>query len=416
MAAAGGGLRRKMDAVRSSKAVTPRALLGKYELGHLLGRGTFAKVYYAQAVAGGGAPVAVKVIEKAAVAASRQHRVLREVSAMSSLRHHPNVLRLHEVMATRSRIFLVMELAAGGDLLSAVSRRGRLPEPAARRYFRQLVSALRFCHARGVAHRDLKLSNLLLDGAGDLKVSDFGLSALAEQRHGGDGLLRTTCGSPAYAAPEVVRGRGYDGARADAWSCGVVLFAMLAGRLPFDDDNLAVMYGKICTGQYQFPAWFSPAAKLVISGLLDPDPETRLPLDALPELPWCKEFAEPDSSGVVFSGDGGAAAAAAPVNAFDIISLSSGLNLSGLFEEGTSTSFTSAGGALETMLGRIAGGGEQSESEKAPSEGVEEVAALPELKPAGGACRGFEHSPLSGPRDGFGLRQLIEGGLVYSRH
>ncbi|CAA7392012.1 unnamed protein product [Spirodela intermedia] len=384
-----------MEAGPPSKAVAPPALLGKYELGRLLGRGTFAKVYYAQAVDGGGAAVAVKVIEKASVAASMQHRVLREISAMSRLQHHPNVLRLHEVMATRSKIFLVMELAAGGDLLSVVSRRGRLPEAAAHHYFRQLVSALRFCHARGVAHRDLKLANLLIDGAGYLKVSDFGLSSLAEQRHGGDGLLRTACGSPSYAAPEVVQRGGYDGARADAWSCGVVLYAMLAGRLPFDDGNLAVMYRKIYNGEYQFPAWFSPAAKRVISGLLDPDPETRLPLDALQELPWCKEFSAPDSGGVVFSGDGGAAPAA-PINAFDIISLSSGLNLSRLFEQGTTKSFTSAGGALATILGRIAGEEEQSEFGKAPPEGV---AAVPELKPPGGGWRVFEGFPWSGPRD-----------------
>ncbi|BAT17967.1 Os12g0603700 [Oryza sativa Japonica Group] len=155
-------------------------LLGKYELGRMLGRGTFAKVYLARAVAGGEA-VAVKVIDKAEVmgTAGMAPRVLREVAAMRRLRH-PHVLRLHEVLATRARIYLVMELATGGDLLSRLAAlpRRRLPESAARRVFVQLVDALSYCHARGVAHRDVKPQNVLLDGDGNLKVSDFGLAAL----------------------------------------------------------------------------------------------------------------------------------------------------------------------------------------------------------------------------------------------
>nr|CAD1841701.1 unnamed protein product [Ananas comosus var. bracteatus] len=243
-----------------------RVLLGKYEVGRLLGRGTFAKVYHGRSVSDGSC-VAVKVLDKPEVVGTGTGagpRVLREVSAMRGL-SHPNVLRLLEVMATRSKIYLVMELAPGGDLLSllARSRGGRLPEPAARRYLLQIVAALRYCHARGVAHRDVKPQNLLLARDGALKLSDFGLAALAEQR-GRDGRLHTACGTPAYAAPEVAlrrAGAGYDGARADAWSCGVILFVLLAGRLPFDDANIPLMYRRIHRRDYAFPPWVSPAAR-----------------------------------------------------------------------------------------------------------------------------------------------------------
>ncbi|XP_020091694.1 LOW QUALITY PROTEIN: CBL-interacting protein kinase 7-like [Ananas comosus] len=311
-----------------------RVLLGKYEVGRLLGRGTFAKVYHGRSVSDGSC-VAVKVLDKPEVVGTGAGpRVLREVSAMRGL-SHPNVLRLLEVMATRSKIYLVMELAPGGDLLSLLtrSRGGRLPEPAARRYLLQIVAALRYCHARGVAHRDVKPQNLLLARDGALKLSDFGLAALAEQR-GRDGRLHTACGTPAYAAPEVAlrrAGAGYDGARADAWSCGVILFVLLAGRLPFDDANIPLMYRRIHRRDYAFPPWVSPAARRVVARLLDPNPETRLTIEALAEHPWFKRSLSLDSQLSLM----GAPAAPPPMNAFEIISLSAGLDLSGLFDEGS---------------------------------------------------------------------------------
>ncbi|OAY69919.1 CBL-interacting protein kinase 7 [Ananas comosus] len=321
-----------------------RVLLGKYEVGRLLGRGTFAKVYHGRSVSDGSC-VAVKVLDKPEVVGTGAGpRVLREVSAMRGL-SHPNVLRLLEVMATRSKIYLVMELAPGGDLLSLLtrSRGGRLPEPAARRYLLQIVAALRYCHARGVAHRDVKPQNLLLARDGALKLSDFGLAALAEQR-GRDGRLHTACGTPAYAAPEVAlrrAGAGYDGARADAWSCGVILFVLLAGRLPFDDANIPLMYRRIHRRDYAFPPWVSPAARRVVARLLDPNPETRLTIEALAEHPWFKRSLSLDSQLSLMGAPADRAepepprAAASAMNAFEIISLSAGLDLSGLFDEGS---------------------------------------------------------------------------------
>ncbi|WOL08905.1 CBL-interacting protein kinase 7-like [Canna indica] len=308
-------------------------LLGRYELGRLLGRGNFAKVYLARSLSDGAA-VAVKVLDKPDTTDTGMTRsVLTEVAAMRCL-SHPNILKLHEVMATRSKIFLVMEHAPGGDLLARVARRGRLPEHAARRYFQQLVSALHYSHARGVAHRDVKPQNLLLDRDGNLKVSDFGLAALPEQLR--DGRLHTACGTPAYTAPEVVRRKGYDGAKADAWSCGVILFVLLAGALPFHDANLALMYRKIHRREYEFPPWVSSQARRLLSRLLDPNPETRITIAALMEHPWLKRSLSLDSQlgNMANLPPMTARDELAPaMNAFDIISLSSGLDLSGLFDE-----------------------------------------------------------------------------------
>jgi len=316
-------------------------LLNKYQMGRLLGRGSFAKVHQARSIADGSV-VAVKIIKKdKSLSPAMESLIVREVAAMRRLQHHPNVLKIHEVMATKSKIYLVMEYASGGELFAKVLRRGRLTESAARRYFQQLVSALHFCHQNGVAHRDVKPQNLLLDQNGNLKVSDFGLSALPEQLK--DGLLHTACGTPAYTAPEVVCRRGYDGAKADAWSCGVILYVLLAGYLPFDDSNLVTMYKKIQKREYKFPSWISRQARSIIFQLLDPNPNTRMSIEAVMDQSWFKKLLqlkqEQESNSFLETNleknkDGklDTVSGMVPLNAFDIISLSSGLDLSGLFE------------------------------------------------------------------------------------
>lgn len=309
-------------------------------MGRLLGRGSFAKVHEAALLDDSNSVVAVKIIDKTkTVDAAMEPTIIREVSAMHRLQHHPNILKIHEVMATKTKIYLVMELATGGELFAKVLRRGRLNEPAARRYFSQLVSALNFCHQNGVAHRDLKPQNLLLDQNGNLKVSDFGLSALPEQLN--DGLLHTACGTPAYTAPEVVRRKGYNGPKADAWSCGVILFVLLAGYLPFDDSNLVAMYKKIHRREFQFPSWISKQAKSVIWQLLDPNPNTRMSIEKLMLTSWYKRALtaftssnnnQQESSLLLHDRKLKHDMVCNGINAFDIISLSSGLDLSGLFE------------------------------------------------------------------------------------
>ncbi|CAL9122787.1 unnamed protein product [Musa acuminata var. zebrina] len=324
------------DACREARSL----VLGKYEMGRVLGKGTFAKVYHGRDF-GTGESVAIKVINKdqIRVEAGMMEQIKREISVLRVVRH-PNVVELREVMATKTRIFVVMEYVRGGELFARVVR-GPLPDDQARRYFRQLISAVGFCHSRGVSHRDLKPENVLLDHNGDLKVSDFGFSALPEQlRH--DGLLHTQCGTPAYVAPEVLRRQGYDGAKADIWSCGVILYVLLAGFLPFRDDNLMRMYRRVLKAEYQIPPWFSGDARRLVSRLLVADPEKRISIDAIMHHPWFNKGTYRKDPNPVPPPQAEAAPAEVEeqkpgtprfYNAFELISsLSSGFDLSSLFE------------------------------------------------------------------------------------
>lgn len=342
-------------------------LMNKYQIGRLLGQGTFAKVYHARNLKTG-ENVAVKIIDKEKVMkVGLIDQIKREISVMRMIKH-PNVVQLHEVMASKTKIYFVMEYVRGGELFNKVAK-GRLKEESGRKYFQQLIAAVDFCHSRGVYHRDLKPENLLLDEMGNLKVSDFGLSALAESRRQ-DGLLHTTCGTPAYVAPEVITKRGYDGEKADIWSCGVILFVLLAGYLPFRDSNLMEMYKKISRGDFKCPRWFPPEVKKLLSRILDPNPVSRIPLSKLMENSWFQkgfaqiqsqipnaDMANEDSPRSVFDifDDHSTTDAAGTsssqkqkatenktmmkptcMNAFDIISLSPSFDLSGLFDVDTS--------------------------------------------------------------------------------
>ncbi|PON66181.1 Calcium/calmodulin-dependent/calcium-dependent protein kinase [Trema orientale] len=327
-------------------------LMRRYELGRLLGQGTFAKVYYARSLITNQS-AAIKVIDKEKIVkVGLIDQIKREISIMRLVKH-PNIIELYEVMATKTKIYFVMEYAKGGELFNKVAK-GRLKEDVARKYFQQLINAVDFCHSRGVYHRDIKPENLLLDENDSLKVSDFGLSALAECKHQ-DGLLHTTCGTPAYVAPEVINRKGYDGAKADIWSCGVVLYVLLAGYLPFHDSNLMELYRKIGKAEFKFPSWFPPEVRRLLSRILDPNPNTRISIDKIKESSWLRKgmkfknikfetetkdlsSADTDTSGPRENGNMAADGKQEPVrpsnmNAFDIISLSAGFDLSGLFEE-----------------------------------------------------------------------------------
>ncbi|KAF7146743.1 hypothetical protein RHSIM_Rhsim04G0122800 [Rhododendron simsii] len=205
-----------------------------------------------------------------------------------------------------------------------MAAKGKLKEDVARRYFQQLISAVDFCHSRGVYHRDLKPENLLLDENGNLKVSDFGLSALAETKRQ-DGLLHTTCGTPAYVAPEVISRKGYDGSKADIWSCGVILYVLLAGYLPFHDSNLIEMYRKIGKAEFKFPNWFSLEVRKLVSKILDPNPNTRVSIRRI-----TKSY---EDSSTAAESKQEQLARPSNLNAFDIISFSAGFDLSSLFED-----------------------------------------------------------------------------------
>nr|ABY58274.1 serine-threonine kinase [Persea americana] len=326
-------------------------LMQRFELGRLLGQGTFAKVYHARNLKSSQS-VAIKVIDKEKVLkVGMIDQIKREIATMR-LASHPNVVQLYEVMATKTKIYFVLEYVKGGELFNKVAK-GKLKEDVARKYFQQLVSAVDFCHSRGVYHRDLKPENLLVDENENLKVTDFGLSALAESKRQ-DGLLHTTCGTPAYVAPEVISRKGYDGAKADIWSCGVILFVLLAGYLPFHDSNLMELYRKVGKAEYKCPNWFPPEVRRLLARILDPNPNTRISIAKIKDNSWfkrgfeaksakgetkSKELAPLDTDAAFASSDTGVAARKPELvkpqhlNAFDIISLSAGFDLSGLFED-----------------------------------------------------------------------------------
>ncbi|CAH9103149.1 unnamed protein product [Cuscuta europaea] len=303
-----------------------------YELGKMIGQGNFAKVHHARNLKNGSS-VAIKIIDKERVfKVGMNDQIQREISVMRLVKH-PSIVHLHEVMATKSKIYFVMEYVKGGELFNIVAK-GRLKEEVARKYFQQLISAVDFCHSRCVYHRDLKPENLLVDENGDLKVSDFGLSALAGSRHQ-DGLLHTTCGTPAYVAPEVIARKGYDGAKADVWSCGVILFVLLAGYLPFHDSNLMEMYRKIKKAEFKYPTFFSSDVRKLISKLLDPNPKTRISIAKVMENSWFRKGLDlrQASNQEPEEANNQEPEKLKNLNAFDIISLSSGFDLSGLFVE-----------------------------------------------------------------------------------
>lgn len=341
----------------------PSVLTDKYEVGRLLGQGTFAKVYYGRSILTNQS-VAIKMIDKEKVMkVGLIEQIKREISVMRIARH-PNVVELYEVMATKTRIYFVMEYCKGGELFNKVAK-GKLRDDVAWKYFYQLINAVDFCHSREVYHRDIKPENLLLDDNENLKVSDFGLSALADCKRQ-DGLLHTTCGTPAYVAPEVINRKGYDGTKADIWSCGVVLFVLLAGYLPFHDSNLMEMYRKIGKADFKAPSWFAPEVRRLLCKMLDPNPETRITIAKIRESSWFrkglhmkqkkmeKRVKEMNSveAGVAGPNENGAGPSengAGPsengdrvteenhtdeptnLNAFDIIALSAGFDLAGLF-------------------------------------------------------------------------------------
>ncbi|ONH99684.1 hypothetical protein PRUPE_6G043300 [Prunus persica] len=319
--------------------VPDNALFGKYELGKLLGCGAFAKVYHARNVRTGQS-VAVKVINKKKLTGtSLMSNIKREITIMRRLRH-PNIVKLYEVLASKTKIYFVMEFVKGGELFAKVSK-GRFSENLSRKYFQQLISAVGYCHSRGIYHRDLKPENLLVDENGNLKVSDFGLSAVTDQIRP-DGLLHTLCGTPAYVAPEILTKKGYDGAKVDVWSCGVILYVLNAGYLPFNDPNLMAMYKKIYKGEFRCPKWMSSDLKRFLGRLMDTNPATRITVDEILKDPWFRKggykeiiFYDEDCSMDDSKIGGGEEdqKVVTSLNAFDLISFSAGLDLSGLFDD-----------------------------------------------------------------------------------
>lgn len=265
--------------------------VGKYLVGRTIGEGTYAKVKYAQHSETGKA-YALKVLNKdLLIQRGMVDQVKKEISILKRLKH-PYIVNMHEIMSSKDKIFLVMELVTGGDLFDTIAIQGPFKEEDGRVMFSQIVAAVAYCHQNGVCHRDLKPENVLLTSEGEAKLSDFGLGAIRDDVAGYD-LMNTVCGTPNYAAPEVITKKPYSGYAADIWSLGVVLYVILAGCLPFDEDNLVHLFEKVSRGEYTMPAWISEEAKDILQSMLQVDPTKRPTAAELMEKPWIKGASSP---------------------------------------------------------------------------------------------------------------------------
>lgn len=260
--------------------------VGNYTLLEVLGQGTFGEVLLA-VERHTRESVAVKVLERDKICDDdARQRLANEITILHRV-HHANLLQLLEVIEDVDRIYLVTEHVGGGELFNYIVERGRLDEPEAAKLFAQMVAAVDSCHRNLVIHRDLKPENVLLDANGDIKVIDFGLGTVISSP---DEVLQVACGSPHYAAPEMLLGSGYLGQRVDMWSLGVCLYAMLCGCLPFDEPEMDVLYDRIIGGEFDFsPApKLSPAARDLICGLLHMPPEERLTARGVLSHKWMR--------------------------------------------------------------------------------------------------------------------------------
>ncbi|XP_057279906.1 maternal embryonic leucine zipper kinase isoform X2 [Pezoporus wallicus] len=256
-------------------------ILKYYELHETIGTGGFAKVKLGRHLLTG-EKVAIKIMDKLALGDDLP-RVKTEIDAMKNLSHQ-HICQLYHVIETSKKIFMVLEYCPGGELFDYIISKDHLSEEEARVFFRQIVSAIAYVHSQGYAHRDLKPENLLIDEEHNLKLIDFGLCA--KPKGGLDYHLNTCCGSPAYAAPELIQGKAYIGSEADIWSMGVLLYALLCGYLPFDDDNVMAVYRKIMRGKYSIPKWLSPSSTLLLNQMLQVDPKKRITVKHLLNHPW----------------------------------------------------------------------------------------------------------------------------------
>ncbi|XP_070707774.1 serine/threonine-protein kinase BRSK2-like [Pempheris klunzingeri] len=249
--------------------------VGPYRLEKTLGKGQTGLVKLGVHCITG-QKVAIKIVNREKLSESVLMKVEREI-AILKLIEHPHVLKLHDVYENNKYLYLVLEHVSGGELFDYLVKKGRLTPKEARKFFRQIISALDFCHSHSICHRDLKPENLLLDEKNNIRIADFGMASLQV----GDSLLETSCGSPHYACPEVIRGEKYDGRRADVWSCGVILFALLVGALPFDHDNLRQLLEKVKSGVFHMPHFIPPDCQSLLKGMIEVNPEKRLTLQIL---------------------------------------------------------------------------------------------------------------------------------------
>ena len=257
--------------------------LSQYRMIRVLGEGSFGKVKLAQHKVTG-QEVALKIISRRKlISRDMAGRVEREIQYLQLLRH-PHIIKLYTVITTRLDIIMVLEYAPQ-ELFDYIVRHGRLNEYRSRRLFQQIICAVEYCHRHKIVHRDLKPENLLLDKDENVKIADFGLSNIMTDGN----FLKTSCGSPNYAAPEVISGKLYAGPEVDVWSCGVILYVFLVGRLPFDDEFIPSLFKKIAAGQFHIPSYLPPGAVKMIKACLQVHPVHRITIDEIRQDEWFRK-------------------------------------------------------------------------------------------------------------------------------
>ncbi|KAM9497732.1 serine/threonine-protein kinase MARK2-like isoform 36-T37 [Salvelinus alpinus] len=276
------GGRPNMPRCRNSVATTPdeQPHIGNYRLLKTIGKGNFAKVKLARHVLTG-KEVAVKIIDKTQLNSSSLQKLFREVRIMKLL-NHPNIVKLFEVIETEKTLYLIMEYASGGEVFDYLVAHGRMKEKEARAKFRQIVSAVQYCHQKCIVHRDLKAENLLLDADMNIKIADFGFSNEFTMGN----KLDTFCGSPPYAAPELFQGKKYDGPEVDVWSLGVILYTLVSGSLPFDGQNLKELRERVLRGKYRIPFYMSTDCENLLKKFLILNPTKRGSLEQIMKDRW----------------------------------------------------------------------------------------------------------------------------------
>ncbi|XP_069732671.1 serine/threonine-protein kinase SIK2 [Phaenicophaeus curvirostris] len=262
------------------RAPPPPARVGFYDIEGTLGKGNFAVVKLARHRITR-SEVAIKIIDKSQLDAVNLEKIYREVQIMKML-DHPHIIKLYQVMETKSMLYLVTEFAKNGEIFDYLASHGRLSESEARRKFWQILSAVEYCHGRKIVHRDLKAENLLLDNNMNIKIADFGFGNFYKSGE----PLTTWCGSPPYAAPEVFEGQQYEGPQLDIWSMGVVLYVLVCGALPFDGPTLPILRQRVLEGRFRIPYFMSEECEHLIRRMLVLDPSKRLTIAQIKEHKW----------------------------------------------------------------------------------------------------------------------------------
>lgn len=274
--------------------------MGDYVLGKSIGEGTFGKVKVGTHRPTG-QKVAIKVLKKSRILDNADvERVSREIHILKTVQH-PHIIQLYEIIETPKTLYLIMEYVSGGELFDYIVQNQRVDELQACKFFQQIISGVEYFSQLRIVHRDLKPENMLLDYDNSLKLVDFGLSNTYKTEE----LLKTACGSPCYAAPEMIAGKRYNGTKVDIWSCGVILFALLCGFLPFEDQNTSALYKKILNADYQLPDHVSQEASDLLAQILTTDPEKRITIKEIKNHDWyhCVEDTLPAEPGTLVGVD-----------------------------------------------------------------------------------------------------------------